>query len=232
MIRHFLSWRAWPVIPVASAPCAALLLLAGCADAPATHAPTRPMQSTAMTIAPDAQQCLADLGQRQANFTPLRNQYFGAGCATVNTVRLAWLRGDDSHLELSNLGPVTCQLATTLSGWARFGVDRAARTILGSPLARIETFGSYNCRNVAGTDHRSAHATANALDVSGFLLADGRRITITSGWNGGDMQTRAFLRTVRDSACKRFGVVLTPDYNIAHHDHLHLEVGARYPVCH
>jgi len=37
---------------------------------------------------------------------------------------------------------------------------------------------------------------------------------------------RQFLRTVRGSACKRFTTVLSPDYNAAHHDHLHVEVGS------
>jgi len=28
---------------------------------------------------------------------------------------------------------------------------------------------------------------------------------------------------VRQSACKRFATVLSPDYDSAHHDHLHVE---------
>ena len=130
------------------------------------------------------------------------------------------------------MGPVTCSLASALEGWARFGVDRAARLTLGSPLARIDTFGSYNCRNVAGTDHRSAHATANAVDIAAFVLADGRRISVKGNWSDGTPAERNFLRVVRTNACKRFAIVLTPDYNIAHHDHFHLEVGPQRPICH
>ena len=69
-----------------------------------------------------------------------------------------------------------CGVGSALAAWARFGVDRAARQLLGSPLQRIETFGSYSCRNVAGSQRRSAHATAGAIDISAFVLADGRRI--------------------------------------------------------
>ena len=108
--------------------------------------------------------------------------------------------------------------------WARFGVDRAARQILGSPLQRIETMGSYSCRNVAGTARRSAHSRAEAIDVSAFVLADGRRVSVLSGWNA-SREEREFLRVVHKSACKRFGTVLGPDYNRAHHDHFHLEYG-------
>jgi len=134
------------------------------------------------------------------------------------------LRSDDAQLALTNLGPVTCPLAETFAAWARFGVDRAAQQILGSPLVRIETMGSYNCRNVAGSDRRSAHATANAIDIAAFVLADGRRITITGDWHGGTPAERQFLTAIHSSACKRFGTVLGPAYNAAHRDHLHLEL--------
>ena len=180
-------------------------------------------------------QCLADLGRQQANFTPLPDRYYGAGCATVGTVQLAGLQGDTAVFAVRGLGPVTCPLAETLAGWARFGVDRAAREILGSPLVRIETMGSYACRNVIGGSsgsgahsaaRRSAHATANAVDVAGFDLADGRRVRVAGSWNDPDPAVRQFLRVVRGSACKRFTTVLSPDYNAAHHDHLHVEMGS------
>ena len=38
-----------------------------------------------------------------------------------------------------------------------------------------------------------------------------------------------FLHRIRDDACKVFGTTLSPDYNVQHHDHLHLEAeSARY----
>ena len=209
-----------------------LALLAGCVGPPA-QAPRAPRTATAWTppAAPEGRACLLNLGRSAANFTPLPDQYYGAGCSALGAVRLASLRSDAGLLQLTNLGPVTCPLANTLSGWARYGVDRAAQQILGSKLVRIETMGSYNCRNVAGTNRLSGHATANAVDVGGFVLADGRRITVLRDWNAASPQVRAFLATVRDSACRRFGTVLSPDYNAAHRDHFHLEVGAGRPFC-
>jgi hypothetical protein len=205
---------------------AVIASLSACADSPrAPERQTVKRSTTAITPRPEARQCLATLGAKQANFTPIPDQYYGGGCATVNTVQLSSLRGDNSVLSLANIGPVACPLADTFAGWARFGVDRAARQILGSPLVRIETMGSYSCRNVAGTARRSAHATADAIDVSGFVLADGRRITVLGGWSGGTDREREFLRTIHTSACKRFGTVLGPNYNAAHRDHLHVELG-------
>jgi hypothetical protein len=203
-----------------------MALLGGCIEMPITakRAPVK-RSAAAITSRPEARQCFASLGASRASFTPVPDQYFGAGCSTVGTVRLSSLRSDDSALALSNLGPVACPLAQTFAGWARFGVDRAARQILGSELARIETMGSYNCRNVAGSGHRSAHARAEAIDVSAFILADGRRVSLSEDWTGGTTAERRFLQTIHSSACKRFGTVLGPAYNRAHHDHLHLELG-------
>src|SRR5262245_43029562 len=128
-----------------------LALLGACSAIPdgPRRQPVR-QSTTTFTPRPEARQCLATLGATQAHVTPLPDPYFGAGCSTFNTVRLASLRGDDAILALANLGPVACPLANTFAAWARFGVDRAARQILGSPLVRIETMGSYSCRNVAG----------------------------------------------------------------------------------
>ena len=206
--------------------------LSACIDIPQAQAPHRQSvrQSTGLfNPRPDYRQCLSELGAQQAVFTPLADQYFGTGCTNVGTVRLSGLRSDTAALSLTNLGPVTCNMATTFAGWARFGVDRAAEQILGSRVARIETFGSYSCRTVAGTSRLSGHATANAIDVSAFVLADGRRITVLDDWNDGTPAERRFLRVVHASACKRFGTTLGPDYNAAHANHFHLEAdGANF----
>ena len=172
---------------------------------------------------PSDRSCLADLGASGARFNRVPDTYAAPGCNKLGTVQLSALTGDSSQFGISNLGPVKCKTAKAFSAWARYGVDRAARQILGSPLARIETMGSYACRNIAGSTRRSAHATGNAIDVSGFLLADGRRIDLKSDWNGGTAAEREFLRVVQKSACKRFGTVLGPEYNAAHRDHFHLE---------
>ncbi len=201
-----------------------LLLAASCAPKgePDRTQPSAPVQTAAQ--AKEARQCLAELDQTGSPYRNLPDRYFGAGCQRVNGVQLDAVRGDDAQFALTNLGPMTCPLAAKFIGWARFGVDRAAREILDSPLERIETFGSYSCRNVAGTARRSAHSRAEAVDVAAFVLADGRRISVKTGWNEGTREERRFLRTIQQSACKRFGTVLGPEYNAAHEDHFHLEL--------
>lgn len=70
----------------------------------------------------------------------------------------------------------------------------------------------------------SQHATANAFDVSGFVLANGQRIILLKHWNG-DGPKAQFLREVRNGLCEWFNVTLSPDYNALHADHFHVDMG-------
>jgi len=210
--------------------CAGASLLAGCSVLPEQAAERRttssaatPARSVAIARSPATAQCLTELHRTGADYTPVPDRYAEAGCAILGSVRLASLQSDTASLGVTNLGPVKCEVSQVFSAWARYGVDRAARQILGSPVRNIETFGSYACRNVAGSNRRSAHATGAAIDISGFVLEDGRRITVAGAWHGGTPREQQFLRVVQQSACKRFDTVLGPEYNSAHHDHLHLE---------
>lgn len=198
--------------------------LSGCVESSVEHGASRPVEMPSADRSGSS--CQADLRSRDADFTPLTDRFYGAGCSTINAVRLISLHSDEGAVLVSGLGPVTCPLAERIAAWGRFGVDRAAREYLGNPIQRIETMGSYSCRDVAGTTRLSAHASANAVDVSGFVLADGERITVLGDWNAGSSAQRTFLRVIRSSACKRFSTVLSPDYNPAHRDHFHLEIGA------
>ncbi|HXP95874.1 MAG TPA: extensin family protein, partial [Telmatospirillum sp.] len=70
----------------------------------------------------------------------------------------------------------------------------------------------------------SQHAFGRALDVTGFELADGTVISVMKDWRNRGAKSE-FLHQVAQGACKMFSVVLTPNYNAEHHDHLHLDIG-------
>jgi hypothetical protein len=46
---------------------------------------------------------------------------------------------------------------------------------------------------------------------------------VLNDWTSPNPATEQFLKAVHASACRRFGTVLSPDYNEAHRNHLHLE---------
>ena len=196
------------------------ILLAACGHVERPAAPQP--RSVAGPSARDTQVCYADLSRMGVRFTPIGDHDYGNGCATLGTVQLV-----DIGVPVTGLTNVRCGEARAFAGWVRGAVAPAAYQMLGSELASVTSFGSYACRNVIGSaanaGKRSGHAIANAIDIGGFTLKDGRRITILNDWRSADPATQQFLRTIHASACKRFGTVLSPDYNAAHANHLHLE---------
>ena len=208
------------VLPVKRLAPLAALLLAGCIFG-GGHEPRVPSTAKNLPTARETRMCHADLKRIGVAFRPLPDQMRGGGCSTVGTVQLL-----DIGVPTSNLGAMRCGLARTFSAWARRAVAPAAYQILGSKLTSIETFGTYACRTVigAGVSNRlSGHAIANAVDVAAFDLEDGRRISVLDDWNSPDPRVRRFMEVIHASACKRFGTVLSPDYNEAHRNHFHLE---------
>jgi hypothetical protein len=178
----------------------------------------------------ETQQCFTELTREQIVYNPLPDRDYGGGCLVTGSVQLL-----DIGVPVTNLKAIKCPLARTFTGWVRYAVAPASAQILGSELAKVETYGTYACRGVVGRGAEGAktiseHGLANAVDISAFVLKDGRRITIEHDWRSGDPDVRQFLETIHKSACKRFRTVLSPDYNAAHYNHLHLDMG-KGPFC-
>jgi hypothetical protein len=169
----------------------------------------------------DPAECRAVLQRSGVAFTALPATGEGACRREDRTVIAATALAPDPPA-------ATCAVGAALVLWLRQGVQPAARDLLGSPVARIEHFGAFSCRRLYGREVGpwSEHATGNAIDVAAFVLEDGRRISVIGDWTGGPDEA-AFLHRARDEACEVFGTVLSPDYNAAHADHLHLDQAAR-----
>lgn len=120
---------------------------------------------------------------------------------------------------------MSCATTSALYIWEHDVVRPNAEDILSSPVDQILTYGSFSCRNIAGTNRLSEHGRANAIDIRGFLLEDGSEIDVRQHWRE-DSDRGAFLKSVHDGGCKVFSVVLGPDYNAAHADHFHFDMGA------
>ncbi len=174
-------------------------------------------------ISADPVACRAALREGGVRFAEGETRETGF-CSTRDTVRMA---GD-----LVPAGPVmTCPLALGYVLWDRQVLAPAAREIMRSPITRVDHYGTYACRTIYGRpgERPSQHARAAALDVAGFRFADGRRATVAADFRA-DSDAGRFVRAARDGACRVFGAVLSPDYNTAHADHLHLDQSP-YRLC-
>jgi hypothetical protein len=174
----------------------------------------------------DPAECRGFLTRSELTFTALPPAGDGA-CRREDRTLLA----PDTALGL-DLRPrdavASCAVNAGLALWLRHGVQPAAEAILGARVVRIEHLGTASCRRIGGgeTGTWSEHATGNAIDIAAFVLADGQRVNVLRDWRGAGDKA-AFLRVVRDSGCKTFGTVLSPEYNAAHADHLHLDQAGR-----
>jgi hypothetical protein len=123
---------------------------------------------------------------------------------------------------------LACPMVSALDQWITGSVQPAALQWFGQPVTEIRQISAYSCRGMNG--NRSAriseHAFGNALDISAFTLADGRKITVRDGWRGLP-EERGFLRDVHAAACQQFTTVLGPGSNVYHADHLHVDLMRR-----
>lgn len=171
-------------------------------------------------------QCRALLAQARIADAPVPPKRGGEQCGYADGVRLA--KGGRSTA-FAPAGLVTaCPVAAALAVLERDALQPAAARHFASAVQAIEHAGSYSCRRLYGRAEGrfSEHATADAIDIIGFKLADGTRISVLRDWQSEGPKS-AFLREVRDGACGLFATVLSPDYNAAHADHLHLDQAAR-----
>lgn len=176
----------------------------------------------------DFAQCRALLNRAGVQYTELPERRGENGqCGYADGVRLTG--GGARRIDFAPAGlGVACPVAAALAMWEWNVLQPAAQKHFGARVTAIDHLGSYSCRRLYGRSagNWSEHATADALDVAGFRLADGTRISVLDDWNGGGAKA-AFLREVRDGGCRLFATVLSPEYNAAHRDHLHLDQAER-----
>jgi hypothetical protein len=148
----------------------------------------------------------------------------GNGCQVPNPWRMYSVAG----VTFSQPAILNCSVAQPLHDWMGAVVQPAAQAAFGENVTAIGIAGSYSCRamnNQRGA-RMSEHGFGNAIDISSFMLADGRRVTVKQGWRGyGD--EREFLREIRKDACAEFMTVLGPGSDRHHGDHFHLDLANR-----
>jgi hypothetical protein len=165
----------------------------------------------------DGKNCELALSRAGQNFTP--SPHLGSGnCALEDAVQL-------SHLSAAKIRNenTRCNIAARLYMWEHNVVQPVAKRMFGESVVEVTHFGAYSCRTISGSNHMSEHATANAFDISGFKLKSGKLISVMKDWDGGVKSQ--FLREVHDGLCDYFNLTLSPDYNAAHKDHFHVDMG-------
>jgi hypothetical protein len=201
--------------PAAAA--AVLLLLAGCSNYEASRPAWRAQAENA---------CIADNLVRVSDYVKPAPEINGPGiCGLTRPFKVSALL--DGAVTFNGNYILDCPMIAALNDWVQNVVQPEAQARFNERVVEIESFGTYSCRGINGEwgARLSEHAFGNAIDVSGFQLADGRKIMVVHDWyEGADPQAQAFLHDIHAGACGYFTTVLGPGYNIFHYNHFHLDL--------
>ena len=186
-----------------------------------TDAPTIVTRYKLKRLQGDAAGCLAVLQRAQkAGYVRFSQPPPVSGSCPIPAPIRVQSFGD---VRLSSGFLASCSLALSTTMFVTQVVKPLAAAELGSPLARIDHLGSYACRNIyhRAQGRLSEHATADALDIAGFRLQNGRQINVLQEWPRKQLQSH-WLQAVFQQSCDYYGNSLGPDYNSAHANHFHL----------
>ena len=209
----------------------AALFTAACGSAPApkmVYVAPPPSPPPAVLVDPDTA-CRADLAAEHALFQPLSS--FGEGqCQIANPVRMT-----AGPVPLNRPGVMNCDAAKTLTRFMTDVVQPLAHKYFGQSIIRIDHMGTYDCRarrtesasknlGTSKAGRLSEHAMGRAIDFAGVELADGQLVSVRENWHSAG-PSGTFLHQVAREACKSFNVVLTPNHDKLHWDHIHMDTG-------
>ena len=194
-----------------------LTLMSGCS---LYQKPQRPAWRAAAENA-----CFAEKRIQLSAYVQPAGELEGPGiCGLTRPLHVTALQG--GAVKLNSRATLDCSMVAELESWLADVVQPAAQARFGQPVVQVNTMGAYACRgmnNQIGA-HISEHAFGNAIDIGGFVLADGRAIVVRRDWTHGDEQAQAFLREAQGGACERFTTVLAPGSNAFHYDHIHVDL--------
>ena len=135
---------------------------------------------------------------------PPRNPAYGES-VPISPSREAEAPTPSLAASLTPPATLACPVVSALDRWVADAIQPAAQRWFGQPVIEIKQISSYSCRGMNGNPyaHISEHAFGNALDIAGFVLADGHVITVRRGW-AGTPEEQGFLRDIQSAAATSF----------------------------
>ncbi len=181
--------------------------------------------------------CVQTLESQGVIFTRLEEFTTGKGCKIADPVTITAIRQPGRSIDFPAKPVLSCQYAARLATWLSDVAAPIAHNFAKSALKAISSGPGFVCRNRYNRKNGkiSEHALGNAIDINGFVFADGRRIAVSKSTTGTEAERR-MLMALRISSCGYFTTVLGPGANPAHKDHFHLDFGKHgrtwnYRIC-
>lgn len=169
--------------------------------------------------------CLAQLKRIAVSVSPQIPQTNDKGCRVSSPVSLSAINRPDGQIKMTTRMLNKCGFTLQFAHWMADVANPLARQHLGSAIVAVRSGPGFVCRrrNNSSSGKLSEHALGNAIDISGFALANGTDFNINLPKNLSAKEAR-FLDALRKTACGYFTTVLGPGSNAAHATHLHLDM--------
>jgi hypothetical protein len=153
-------------------------------------------------------------------------------CGARSPLEVTGVLANGRMVPLSSGITTDCGMATALPEWIE-AIDSYLMARDNTQVAELVVGTSYMCRNVnnASGGNLSFHAFADAIDVTGFRLEDGRTVTVEGDWGEATSPEGRLLRYAHGAACSHFTTVLGPEANALHRDHFHVDLGCHGKTC-
>ena len=208
--------------------------------APASPTSVEPLPEQTVSAKQDAPSapstsCLAALvaihggGVRAAETKPGQD----VACFVVEpiVVEALMVRTATERLRIALQPPATlsCAMATSVAQWLEISVQPLAKGYFTRDITALRVGGGHECRrrNRSASGPLSEHSTGQALDIFAFVIGDGKSDgTIVVEKPDGEIQER-FLGAIRQSSCGAFMTSLGPGSDVAHANHLHVDIQPR-----
>jgi len=102
--------------------------------------------------------------------------------------------------------------------------------LIAQSVSSIDLIRTYDCTVIAGTDKVSRHGYGDGVDLAGVTLNDGTVYTLQNEWEHDTTTPKTKGGILLYEAAYRWfnafiwNIILTPNYNVDHDDHFHLDL--------
>jgi len=169
-------------------------------DAVATAEPVKDEWAPA-EVTRAREQCMHLLSSVAADFEILEPVKKGS-CGLPAPVRLKSVGSDPVVFDPPV--HVNCEMVAALGNWVKTTLQPKATDRLKSRVVRIVGASGYSCRNIYNLPNArlSQHALANAIDIGGFGLANGRTVRVLRGWGPTERDIKAVAKAKAEAEAK------------------------------
>lgn len=135
------------------------------------------------------------------------------GCGIEDPVKVTAIAG----VTFSQPATITCDTAIAAKKW----IERGIQPAFDNAVVQLQIAGSYVCRPRNGVrgNKVSEHGRGRALDVSGFVLSNGKTLSVAQ-----DYRKSKAMKAAHKAACGPYGTTLGPGSDGFHEDHIHVDI--------